>query len=121
MNEVENPRRRPGVLCPLFRKDVSEVCHNCDWYRPLPLEQILADGSRRDLGPEWGCTMTHLLKVSRDLVGMTEGTQQAVESFRNNVATASRMTLALQARQGMELLGGTGDLPKAIDHFNGDE
>lgn len=104
MNEVENPRRKPGAMCPLWRKDVSEVCHNCDWYRPLPLEQILPDGSKRDLLPEWGCTMTHLLKVSRDLMGGLDGTQQAVESFRNNVATANNLSLALQVREGRQLL-----------------
>lgn len=105
MNEVDPPRRKKqGIMCPLYRKDVSEVCHTCDWYRPLPLEELLANGGRRELMPDWGCTMTHLLKVTRDLMGGIDGTQRAIEIFRNNVDAANHLTLTMQVREARRML-----------------
>lgn len=82
-NETEKPRRKPGMLCPLWRRDVSEVCHNCDWYSAIPMGRTDDQGKVTDLHPRWGCTATHLLQVFRDWGTILDGVQKATESRGN--------------------------------------
>lgn len=114
-DDVEKPRRKSGTMCPLWRKDVSEVCHTCEWYDELPLEEIdLATRQRtgRNVAGMWGCALKRLPKIARDTVQALDGVQEAVETFRNGVHNANRLSLALQAREGLALLAA--DQAKAL-------
>ncbi len=56
MSNTEKPRRTAGTVCPLHRKDVSKVCHTCEWY-------LLVRGSNPQTGDqidEWGCAISFM-------------------------------------------------------------
>lgn len=56
MSNTRKPQRDPGTYCPLWRRDVSKVCHTCEWY--IKLEGTHPqNGSRID---EWGCSIAFM-------------------------------------------------------------
>lgn len=85
MSETEKPQRKPGQTCPLWRKDVSEVCHKCDWYSAIPMGVPSPDGRFSNVTERWGCALNHLLQVQRDLGTIADGTQHAMEDTRNKL------------------------------------
>lgn len=73
------PQANPGMYCPLYRKDVSKVCHTCEWY-------ILVRGKDPQSMKEydnWGCAMRWLPIMAIENSQMQRQTAAAVESFRN--------------------------------------
>lgn len=86
---MKKPQRdeQPGTtFCPQNGKDVTEVCHTCDWYRPVPMGRTDQHGKVIDVHDQWGCTVTHLLQVFRDWGAKLDGVQTATESRGNAVA-----------------------------------
>lgn len=88
---MKKPQRDPGLTCPLHRKDVSKVCHTCDWYMQLR-------GVHPQTGEpvdEWGCAIAFLVITNIEGAQMSRQTGAAVESFRNEMARQNQNMLAL--------------------------
>lgn len=108
MGPTEKPRRKKqGIKCPWWRRDVSEVCHTCELYVQLDGEDPQTGEKITDV---WGCALAlapiAALQVSRDVRKGTEGIQKATELFRNDVAKVNRISLALSLHdQGQTVPG----------------
>ena len=85
------PHADPGMICPLHKLDMADVCHKCPWWtlirgkHPQTEEQI----------DQWGCAVGFLPILLIENAQMTRGTSKAVESFRNEVASANEVTRTL--------------------------
>jgi hypothetical protein len=75
------PIADPGMKCPLWQKDQSEVCHTCDWYIHIrgkhPQSEEAID--------RWGCAVSWMPFLTIENSQMQRQTGAAVESFRNEV------------------------------------
>lgn len=141
MREQGKPQAPRGMICPLLRKDVSKVCHNCELYQVIRFDVM--QGAEAVRGPEvWGCAYNHALLYQRDMIGGLRGSQAATESFRNTAWAESQRNLTDMIatvqhenkvvgetwrgiREGLQMLAGAvaqlGALPapeaaKQIDH-----
>jgi len=75
----QRPIANKGFMCPLYKQDVSKVCHKCEWYTLIrgkhPLSEEIID--------QWGCAVRWIPTL---LTGVAQETRQgaaATESFRN--------------------------------------
>lgn len=78
---VQRPHADPGQVCPLHKKDMSKVCHTCPWWQHL-------QGSHPQTGEhidQWSCAIAWLPMLMVELRAGMNGTQAAVESFRNEM------------------------------------
>ena len=75
------PRAPAGQRCPLWRKDVSKVCHDCDWYRVIPVQ----DDPTAPVRELWGCAMVLNAIAVRSMHAAVDGVQAATELFRNEM------------------------------------
>ena len=87
---VDKPRRKPGLKCPMFHRDVSKVCHECDWYMEVRGEHPQT-GAAVD---SWGCAISFLPLLMIENSGLQRETGAAVESFRNAVDEAGKDPMA---------------------------
>ena len=78
---MTKPRAPAGQRCPLYRKDVSRVCHTCDWYRVIPVQ----DDPTAPVRELWGCAMVLNAIAVRSMHAAVDGVQAAFESFRNEM------------------------------------
>ncbi len=85
------PQASPGSNCPQYRKDVSKVCHKCEWY-------INIKGNHPQSGDQidqWGCAITFNALIGVGIVQSIEnrvgGLQAATESFRNETVKANQL------------------------------
>lgn len=92
MAEVEKPRRKPGLMCPLFRQDVSEVCHTCELYGVIPVAE--ADRPTK-VFDQWGCAFNHAVTVNRSMVTVTDEMGASLQKLRNAFVKAEKMHLRL--------------------------
>ena len=50
---MSKPHAPKGSFCPLWRKDVSKVCHTCEWFTQVrgrnPQSEVVLD--------QWGCAI----------------------------------------------------------------
>lgn len=76
------PRRPSGMFCPLWRKDVSKVCHTCDWWHSIA---VLDDPNTMAVRAEWGCALVLSVIAQRSMHSAIDGVQAATESFRNDM------------------------------------
>jgi hypothetical protein len=97
--DTEKPRRKKGALCPFFKRDVSQVCHRCELYDVVRFNDPENPAAIRE---QWGCTFLLANTISKSLGAACEGTQMAVESFRNEMV-----------RQNRALLEANGEIPDA--------
>ncbi len=87
---MNKPRAPEGQYCPLWRKDVSKVCHTCDWYRVMPVQDDLT-APVREL---WGCSIVLTAIAVRSMHASVDGVQAATESFHNDMAIANAQILS---------------------------
>lgn len=79
--ETEKPRRKPGTSCPLWRKDVSKVCHTCEWY----IQLVGKNPQGENVFNNWCCSIAALPWIAVENSQMQRQTGAAIESFRNEV------------------------------------
>lgn len=81
MPDTEKPRAKPGMFCPLWRRDMSKVCHTCEWWVQVrgknPQSEEIID--------RWGCAIAWLPMLTIENSQMQRQTGGAVESFRNEM------------------------------------
>jgi hypothetical protein len=79
------PPADAGLYCPLWKKDVSKVCHTCPWY-------IQLRGTNKNTGEDidnWGCAVGFLPVLLLENAAMSNRTGAAVESFRNEMVKST--------------------------------
>lgn len=81
MNDVEKPKRKKGSICPQFKKDVSQVCHKCDWYVRVAGKHPQSE----EIIDMWGCAMSFLPWLMVENSQMSRATGAAIEDFRNEL------------------------------------
>lgn len=75
------PQAAQGSDCPLWKKDVSKVCHKCPWY-------VLLRGTNPNTGnpiDDWACSIAWMPILQVEVAQKTNSVGAAVESFRNEV------------------------------------
>lgn len=93
--EVEKPRRKPGSYCPLWRSDVSKVCHTCDWYTQVRGKHPQSD----EIIDHWGCAIAFMPLLMVENSQMQRQTGSAVESFRNEMVKANQQMFAVAVQR----------------------
>jgi hypothetical protein len=81
-------RAAEGKVCPLHKKDMSEVCHKCPWWTQLK-------GKNPNTGQpvdEWACSISFLPVLLCENSQESRQTGAAVESFRNEMVKANQLT-----------------------------
>jgi hypothetical protein len=99
-----------GKICPLHKKDMSEVCHKCPWWSQLR-------GKNPNTGQpidEWACSISFLPILLCENSQESRQTAAAVESFRNEMVKANEMTNNLLLYNAEVAKGITGDNAKLI-------
>jgi len=82
---MQVPRAEKGLMCPLWQKDMSTVCHKC------PLWTHVA-GKNPNTGEDvnkWNCSLAWMPMLMIENSMMQRQTGAAVESFRNEVVKAA--------------------------------
>lgn len=79
--DVEKPRPKTNMKCPLWRKPMKEVCHQCEWWVHVrgkhPQSEEIIDS--------WNCAITWLPVLMIENSQQQRQTGAAVESFRNEM------------------------------------
>ena len=75
------PHARKGKQCPQYRRDMSEVCHDCGWWVGLSWE----DPVSKQIKSRWNCAMVVSALGQVDVARSMGGVQAATESMRNEV------------------------------------
>jgi hypothetical protein len=97
------PRASEGQICPLHKKDVSEVCHTCPWWTRM----VGKNPQSEEIVDNWHCAIAilPLLLVENAMVGRQTGA--AVETMRNDVVAGvtDTISVSLQMANAMKLVG----------------
>ena len=75
------PHADEGLICPLHKQDMSEVCHKCPFWTQLR-------GKHPQTGQEideWQCAIAMLPLLMIETSRNVKGNQAATESMRNEI------------------------------------
>lgn len=92
----KKPQADEGEDCPLWKKDVSKVCHKCPLY-------VMLRGTSKNTGEpvdEWGCSIAWGPIMAVEVAQKVNGATVAIESFRNEMVEANRLGLSLTLEDG---------------------
>lgn len=81
---MQIPHAEPGFICPLHKKDMSEVCHKCPWWTRL----IGKNPQSEEMIDNWQCAIAMLPLLLVENAQVSRGTTAAMETFRNGVVEA---------------------------------
>lgn len=91
----QRPIANAGTKCPLYKLDVSKVCHKCEWFTKIKGKHPQSE----EIIDRWGCAMTWLPML---LVSTAQEVRQgaaATESFRNEMTKVGKgLYSAISAR-----------------------
>lgn len=87
---MNKPVANKGMLCPLYRRDVSKVCHTCEWYVQVKGQHPQSD----EMIDNWGCAMAWMPVLMINTAKEVHQSASAMESFRNNVVTIGKAIVA---------------------------
>ncbi|MGY3615651.1 hypothetical protein [Bradyrhizobium sp. USDA 10063] len=89
------PHAEEGLLCPLHKQDMSQVCHKCPWWTMIrgkhPQNEEMIDN--------WYCAIAVLPVLLVENAQQSRATGAAVESFRNGVVDSVMTAVAMAANQ----------------------
>lgn len=68
-----------GAICPLHKKDMSEVCHTCPWWTKV----VGKNPQSEEMVDDWRCAIALLPMLLIENAQVTRQGNAAVESFRN--------------------------------------
>ncbi len=84
MVDQQVPRAKPGMVCPLHRKDMSKVCHKCPWWTEIQGTHPQT-GDRID---SYSCAIAWGPVLLVDAARQSASAGAAVESLRNQFMAA---------------------------------
>lgn len=113
---TQKPRALPGTICPLFQKDVSEVCHTCHWWDRI---RVRTNSIPPDEYDHWDCTIRLHTVLMRDIGAATDGLQKATESTRNEMCKRQDLVIEIMCHarstpRPLPMISPNGD-PRLID------
>src|SRR5215475_8489583 len=80
---VKVPHADEGAICPLHKKDMSEVCHKCPWWTLVrgkdPQSEAMID--------DWRCAIAIIPMLLVENAQVSRGNTVAMETFRNSMVT----------------------------------
>jgi hypothetical protein len=80
---VKIPHADEGLICPLHKEDMSQVCHKCPWWTMVrgknPQSEEMID--------DWRCAVALLPMLLVENAQVTRGTTVAMETFRNSMVS----------------------------------
>jgi hypothetical protein len=91
--EVEKPRAKSDMKCPLWQKPMKSVCHTCEWWKHIRGKHPQGE----EAIDHWGCAIAWLPVLMIENSQMQRHTGAAVESFRNEMVKANSGAIAQQA------------------------
>ncbi len=89
------PHADEGLICPLHKKDMSQVCHKC----PLWIQLRGKNPQTNEDVDRWGCSLAFMPMLMIEGAQQTRQAGAAIESFRNEMVNANQQTTALMAQQ----------------------
>ncbi len=110
MTNIEKPKRKSGSLCPFFKKDVSQVCHKCDFYKSMTVTSSENPGKPYQ---HWDCAIVLNTVISRDIGASMNGLQKATEDFRNQLHAQNQTSLQLLT----QVVAQSGKLAQGLSAF----
>src|SRR5437899_9432804 len=84
------PHADEGMICPLHKQDMSEVCHTCPWWTLIRGKD---PQSTKEID-QWGCAIGFLPLLLIENAQTATGNSAAIESFRNEVVAAGNQIVA---------------------------
>jgi hypothetical protein len=75
------PHADQGLDCPLWKKDMSQVCHACPWWIQLRGKHPQSEEEM----DRWGCAVGWLPILLIEGAQQTRQAGAAIESFRNEM------------------------------------
>jgi hypothetical protein len=105
--DMEKPRTKSDLLCPLLKKKMSEVCHTCAWWIHVRGKHPQGE----EIVDHWNCAIAWMPVLMIENSQMQRQTGAAVESFRNEVVSTNQV----QRTQWEALVNGGSN---ALDYRN---
>lgn len=105
---LAKPINTTGELCPLWKKDVSKVCHTCPWFTLLRGKD---PQSEKEID-EWACAIAFGPILACEVSQRTNQLGAAIESFRNEMKKDNAVMIQIEAAK-MEQ-SSVRQLPKVI-------
>lgn len=107
-----------GLMCPLFRKDVSKVCHTCAWYtRIAGMHPQTGDHMEK-----WMCAQTAVVLTTIDAGRAAAEGSATTQELRNDLQRErvgqARLLASRAIVQDAPALAGSDVLPR-ITHEGG--
>lgn len=90
---MQRPIATPGTKCPLYRKDVSKVCHTCEWFVPIKGQHPQTN----EHIDRWGCAMAWAPILAINVAKEVSGSKDATEAFRKEMVTVGKAIVAQAA------------------------
>jgi hypothetical protein len=97
MMEVEKPRAKSNMKCPLWKKPMKQVCHTCPWWKLIRGKHPQSE----ETFDQWGCAIEWLPVLLVENSQMQMQTAAAVDKVATEVNNANEQQTALRA----ELVG----------------
>lgn len=98
---MQIPHATPGVVCPLHKKDVSEVCHTCPWWCRI----IGKNPQSEEMMDDWRCAVAMLPLLLVENAQTNRQTTAAVETFRNGMISGVIQAVNEAAQGAQRRLG----------------
>src|SRR5262252_5175565 len=100
---MQVPHAEPGTICPLHKKDVSEVCHTCPWF----IRVIGKNPQSEEMMDNWHCAIAVLPMLLIENAMVQRQTGAAVENMRNDVVASvtDTITISTEMARHLKLIG----------------
>lgn len=96
----------PLATCPLWRKKCQKVCHTCEWWDFLRIEDPLRPGQQTD---KWMCALLKTAQLGLANLQAQRQTSAQLQEFRNDTDKTNAGAIA----------GVLGHLNKQVHHAIG--
>jgi hypothetical protein len=101
---MQRPIAQTGTTCPLHKKDVSKVCHKCEWFIPVKGKHPQSE----EIIDRWGCAMMWLPTLMINTAQEIRQGAVATESYRNEMVRVGRVLLESGVTHTARLINGGG-------------
>ena len=78
---AQTPRADPGLVCPLHKKPMEDVCHTC----PMWMMLRGVDNNTGEDVDSWYCAYAIMPRLMIENSNQQRSTSAAIESFRNEM------------------------------------
>jgi hypothetical protein len=101
MTDTGKPHAKGGMMCPLWKKKMSAVCHNCEWWTHLRGKHPQGE----EILDQWGCAIAWLPMLMVENSQMQRQTGASVDKVANVMAHAAHESTALRGQMVGRIIG----------------